>query len=193
MTGWIKSLAIIGFMAAALPVAAQDSGTAADAASTLPLGEAAGVPPGQPFEKEVFRDWRIVCVQTTDGVETCNMQQLAVDSQGNPVAQMSVVPLPADAAPRAAAVEVVAPLETLLSGDVRVQVDDGDERVYRFTFCNGDACFARFAFTVTEIEALKAGGEAFIRIVPLVAPDQVATVRISLRGFTAAYDSLAPN
>ncbi len=193
MTGWIKSLAIIGFMAVALPVAAQDSGTVPDEASTLPLGEAAGIQPGQPFEKEVFTDWRIVCVQTTDGVETCNMQQLAIDSQGNPVAQMSLVPLPTDAAPRVAAVEVIAPLETLLSGDVRVQVDEGEERLYRFTFCNGEACFARFAFTITEIEALKAGGEAFIRIVPLVAPDQVATVTISLKGFTAAFDSLDPN
>lgn len=195
MTKWLKTLPLLLALALAGPAMGQeeDTGDAApNETDTLPLGQPVGPQPGQPYEKEVFTDWRIICARGPEDQETCNMQQLARDPQGNPVAQMSLVPLPAEAAPRAAAVEVVAPLETLLSGDLRIQVDDGEDRLYRFTFCNPEACFARFAFTQTEVDAFKAGGEATIKIVPLVAPDQLAEVTVSLRGFTAAYDSLVP-
>lgn len=197
MNDWIKSLPLALMIALGGPALAQDASgdtgsEAPSAADTLPLGARVEQQPGEPYEKEVFTDWRVVCAKDNEGNETCNMQQLARDAQGNPVAQMSLVPLPAEAAPRAAAVEVITPLETLLSGDIRIQVDDGEERLFRFTFCNGEACFSRFAFTNAEVDAFKQGGEAAIKIVPLVAPDQLATVTLSLSGFTAAFESLEP-
>jgi invasion protein IalB len=50
-------------------------------------------------------------------------------------------------------------------------------------------CYARIGFTAEDITRYKAGKEAVISIVPVVAPDQRVSVTMSLRGFTAAFDA----
>lgn len=160
--------------------------------NALPLGEASAGAEGQPelFLKEKHGDWDITCVKLENDAESCNMQQLLSDQNDNPVAQISVVPLPANAKPRAAGVEVATPLETLLSGDVAISVDGGNATRYRFTFCSPQACFARFAFTEAEVARFRAGNKATVAIVPLAAPDQTAEIEVSLSGFTAAFKVL---
>jgi len=176
------------------PAWAQDTGgdnaaqTEAPAESTAPAPEQPEPP--TPYVKESFQDWRIVCVQVNETRESCNMQQLLRDEGNNPVSQVSIAPMPAAAAPRAAAVEVATPLETLLSDDLRVQVDDGTPTRHRFTFCTRQACVSQFALTTQQVGEFKAGAEAKVTITPVVAPDQTVDLTMSLAGFTAAFESL---
>ncbi|MBN2907162.1 MAG: invasion associated locus B family protein [Rhodobacteraceae bacterium] len=176
---------------ATAPAEPADNAPAADAvpADTLPTGESAA-PDTRPqaYVKETFKDWRVVCVKLAEDRESCNMQQLMLDDNQNPVSQVSIAPLPPAAAPRAAAVEIAAPLETLLSEDLRLGVGDATPVRYRFSFCTTQACFARFALTADEVAAFKAGSAATVKIVPLAAPDQTANISMSLSGFTAAFD-----
>lgn len=159
-------------------------------ADSLPLGENETDGQGSAYVKDTFQDWRVVCVTPPEGRESCNMQQLLRDENDNPVSQVSIAPLPPAAAPRAAAVEVATPLETLLSEDMRLAVDSAAAKRYRFTFCTPQACYARFALTTEEVTAFKGGKVATVTIVPLMAPDQTADITMSLSGFTAAFDSV---
>lgn len=172
---------------------AQDS--TADAAADLPTGESvaeAGDGPGQPYLKDTFTDWQLICIRVEEGAEPCNMQQTIFDGEGNAVVRISIAPLPPAAAPRAAAVEVATPLETLLREDVVMSIDEGQPKRYKYTFCQPDGCFARFALTSDEVDQMKRGARAQVAIVPLIAPDQVAELAVSLSGFTAAFDAAAP-
>ena len=170
---------------------AQDS---TNEATDLPTGEVAepadGV--GQPYLIDTFTDWQLICIRVAEGEEPCNMQQTVFDDSGNAVIRLSIAPLPPEAAPRAAAVEVATPLETLLREDVELTIDNGQTKRYKYTFCAPDGCYARFALTSEETEQMKRGAEARLSIVPLIAPDQKVDLRVSLSGFTAAYDAATP-
>ncbi|MBK1634586.1 invasion associated locus B family protein [Rhodovulum adriaticum] len=202
MRDFLRLLALSAATAAALPAAAQDAaqeGTEtpaeqpaaeAPAAVPQPAAEAPEQQAPQPYVRDTFKDWQIICVPVGNNRDTCTMQQLLRDPDGNPVSQISIAPFPPAAAPRAAAVELAAPLETLLSGDVSVKVDDGEALRYRFSYCTPQACVARFALSTDDIANYKAGGEATVSIVPLMAPDQRAEITMSLSGFTAAYDAM---
>lgn len=188
----LRLLAIVTVTGTALPVMAQEAtGEVAQAPEAqAPAETTQGEARPQAYVKETHSDWRIVCLKVSDDRETCTMQQLMRDGEGNAVSQVSIAPLPAAAAPRVALVEVATPLETLLSEDLRVGIDTSEPKVYRFSYCTPQACVARFALTAGDVAAYKAGGEAKVIITPLVAPDQLATITMSLSGFTASYDAL---
>lgn len=206
----IRPLGLAALVALAGPAFGQDTaaGTAAETpaegSQTAPAPEADAAPAEQqpaaqaeapqlpePYVKETFQDWRVICLKLPDGEESCNLQQLLKDANDNPVAQVSLAPLPPAAAPRAAGVEIATPLQTLLSEDLKLAIDTSAATVYRFTFCSPQACHARFALSADEIKAFKAGKAAKVTIVPLAAPDQTVDLTMSLAGFTAAYDKVA--
>ena len=51
-------------------------------------------------------------------------------------------------------------------------------------------CIARIGFTGEEITQFKKGAKAVMTIVPAAAPDQKVNVEISLKGFTAGFESV---
>lgn len=138
--------------------------------------------------KATHGDWEVRCA--TDETD-CFMYQLAMDDENNPVAEFSLVRL-ADAAGAAAGATVVSPLGTLLPAGVELQVDDGEPRRYPFTWCSQVGCFARFGVDQASIAAMKSGQIAKAVLVSVAAPDRPLLLEVSLRGFTAAFDSLEP-
>lgn len=165
------------------------------AAGELDLGQDATAVSGDPetgqtYVKETHGDWELRCVKTEDGNDPCQMYQLLADQDGNSVAEISIYPLPAGQ--RAAAGATIAtPLETLLTEDLRLSVDGGQDKVYRYSFCSAFGCFSRVGFTAGEVAAFKRGAKGTLTIVPAAAPDQKVVLTVSLSGFTAAYDAAA--
>jgi invasion protein IalB len=151
-------------------------------------GEAAAPAPPEVLEvvRETHGEWEVRCLP--DGNE-CFLYQLALDADANPVAEFSLVTLPADSEAMAG-VTVVTPLGTLLPAGLVVQVDGGEARRYDFTFCSQVGCFARFGVDDATVAALKRGQAATLQLVSIGAPDQPVDLEVSLEGFTAAYDSL---
>lgn len=178
MRDQIRAAGIAALIALAGPATAQEA--------------AEGDSPAQPqaYVKETFQDWRMTCAQVEGGREACNMQQLMQDRNGNPVAQVTLAALGANAAPAVAAIEFAAPLETLLSSGLRLRIDDGQQQRYPFTFCTPQACVVRAALNAQQIAQYKAGAKADVAITPLAAPDQTVDLTLSLSGFTAAFDAL---
>lgn len=146
--------------------------------------------PGTMYIATTHGDWQQRCIRTEDGSDPCQLYQLLKDKNANPVAEIDIVALP-DGQQAVAGATIIAPLETLLTENILLQVDSGKGKVYPFTWCSTDGCIARIGFTAAEITAFKKGVKATITIVPVVAPDQKVVLEVSLKGFTAGYDAVA--
>ena len=85
---------------------------------------------------------------------------------------------------------VVVPLETLLPAQMQLSLDGAKAKVYPFTFCASMGCFSRIGFTADEFAAMKKGNAMTVSVVPVANPKIVVSVKVSLKGFTAATDAL---
>lgn len=183
-------------LALAQPVLAQDAATPApDApaaagtpAADLPTAEAVPAPP-QMRTVATFDDWEVRCIGNQSGKDSCLMYQLLTETDGNPVAELSVVS-PPNGGPKVAVATLVAPLQTLLTAGVALAVDTAQPRTYPFIWCDAGGCYTRIAFDQTELNQLKNGKAANVTIVPLMAPNNKVSVGVSLIGFTKAFDQM---
>ncbi|MBK5934314.1 invasion protein IalB [Rhodovulum imhoffii] len=148
---------------------------------------------GETYVRETFGDWALRCVRAPeDQPDPCQLYQLLNDDEGNPVAEMSIFPLPDGSNGQAAAgATIITPLETLLTEQLRLSVDSGAAKVYPFSWCSQVGCFARVGFTAEDVNAFKRGSAAKLVIVPVAAPDQKVGLGVSLKGFTAGYEALS--
>lgn len=165
--------------------------TEENAASQLDLGEPVGDGPqlGERYSEEKFGDWDLACIKTNAENDPCSILQILTDDQDNPTAEVSIFRLEG-AGQAVAGGTIVVPLETLLTAQVTLAVDDNSAKRYNFSFCNPLGCVAQVGFTQEDIDAFKRGSEAILSIVPAPAPDQVVALTMSLAGFTAAYDAV---
>jgi invasion protein IalB len=147
---------------------------------------------------EVFTDWELRCITAAeDGqAERCEMFQLLLDEQDNPVAVFRVsVPL-VDVEDQVAAAVIVTPLETLLTPGIRVRIDDSEPVGVPFTLCEDDRLPCTHPADRGKRGGLQGRRRRFLDIFALVRSDlgEIGGVPValsaSLRGFTAAYDAL---
>ncbi len=157
----------------------------------LSLGEPVQNGPeiGEQYIAETFGDWGLRCLKTEAETDPCQLWQLLRDNDGNAVAEIAINPLPAQGRAVAGA-NLIVPLETYLTEQVTIQVDQSKGRQYPFAFCTQIGCVARIGLTAEDIAAYKAGAGAVVRIVPFAAPDQNVILPLSLTGFTAGYNAL---
>ena len=202
MTSLNRSL----LLALALTLSAQTAALGQEAAPAEPAAEAPAAPggdlsmgapaqpadgPGTTYAGETFGDWQQRCMRTEDGSDPCQLYQLLKDSEGNSVAEFSLFKLP-EGNEAVAGATIIVPLETLLTEQLTIAVDNEGAKRYPFTWCGQVGCFARVGFTAEDIDRFKKGAQGVLSIVPVVAPDQRVTVALSLNGFTAGFDSLTP-
>jgi len=142
------------------------------------------------YTRATHGDWELVCMRAEEGEDPCQMYQLLRDADGNATAEITLFPLP-EGQEAVAGATVLTPLETLLTAQLVMQVDDGAAKRYPFTFCTAIGCIARVGFTAEEVDAFRGGAEATWQLVPVAAPDQTVTLNMSLTGFTAAFNDLS--
>ncbi len=162
------------------------SGTLAPA--PLDLGTPAEDGPGSTYIRETSGDWQMECIRPPEGQEEiCQMFQPMVDADGNQVANVRIFRLAGGGEAVAGALLAV-PLETLLTAQLTITVDNAKPQRYPFSVCDRLGCYARIGFRQAEVDAYKKGAKATISLVPFVAPDQKVDLDMSLKGFTAAFD-----
>ncbi|SPF80361.1 invasion associated locus B family protein [Pseudoprimorskyibacter insulae] len=191
----LPALALIGFAALAT-AQEQTADTTVPATDSRPevvldTGEpenAGAAPDDGTYLKETSGDWEVQCLKVEDGDDPCQIHQ-TLRQDGNAVAEVSLFRLAGDG-PVVAGATILAPLETLLTEKLRIQVDTGQAKRYDFSFCNQAGCYARIGLTAEDVASFKAGVTAKVTIVPVVAPDQKVTLDMSLKGFTAGYDQV---
>ncbi len=156
---------------------------------------------GQTYVAETFTDWSLNCIVSGTGNDPCRFIQVLNNGEGGRVAQVSIVPLPPGRGVAAAAI-IETPLGTLLRvprsaeelaqpGGLRIQVDNGELRVFQFTFCTEGGCVAEIGMEDSLVNAFKRGNVAKITIWSVDAPDQPVELSLSLSGFTAGFDRVA--
>ncbi len=144
---------------------------------------------GDTYLAAKFDKWEQRCVKTADGADPCQLYQLLFDGQGNSVGEISLFNLP-DGAKAAAGATFMAPLETLLTANVKIGVDKSAPKFYPFAFCTKVGCVARVGLTADELAAFKKGVTAVITIVPAAAPDKTVDLTLTLKGFTAGFEAV---
>ncbi len=177
----------------AAPATEETAPADAATAENLALGQEvdAADGPGSTYTAANFEAWEQKCVRTEAGVDPCQLYLLLKDQEGNAVAEFTMFNLPAGSeGPAVAGATFIAPLETLLTAGMTLQIGEAKGKLYPFTFCAQIGCVARIGFTAEEITAMKAGANGKITIVPFVAPDEKVELTISLKGFTAGYDAV---
>lgn len=164
------------------------AGAPAAPAATADAANADGI--GQPYVKTTSGDWHERCVYAPKGQDDpCLLYQLLKDGKQNPVAEMTIFPLPKGAQAVAGA-SIVTPLETLLTQQVTMQIDSAPAKTYPFIFCAERGCIARVGFTQQEIDAMKKGFKIVVQIVPAASPENPVDLDVSLKGFTSGYEAL---
>lgn len=189
MRSILKTLFLATLLVQAGIATAQDTTEDAQApvADDLALGEPVGPQVGEPYVRESFGDWALRCIKSEEGApDPCNLYQLLSNDEGVAVAEFNIFPLP-EGQRAAAGATVVVPLETLLTQQLTIAVDGQNPRRYPFTFCNRAGCVARLGFTQPEVDELKRGAVATVRLVPAAAPTEEVVLDVSLTGFTAGF------
>jgi invasion protein IalB len=178
---------------AASEAPAETPAEAADGVTTtgdaLSMGSTAEPTVGQTYVREQFGDWDLRCVRVEEGNDPCQLYQLLSDEEGNSVAEVSMFSID-DEGPAAAGATLITPLETLLTEQIRIGVDESPVKQYPFSFCSQVGCFARVGFTAEEVDAFRRGSVATIIIVPALAPTQRVNLNMSLIGFTAGFEAV---
>ena len=172
------------------PAPSEDAGAATEG------GEVPGLSMGTderetsaPYVRETFGDWQLRCVRTGGDAEICQLYQLMRDEDGNSVAEFNIFPLP-EGQQAVAGANIVTPLETLLTANLRLAVDSGQAKRYPYSFCSQVGCFSRIGLTADEVAAFRAGAAASVTIVPAAAPNETVELTLSLSGFTAGFNAL---
>lgn len=144
---------------------------------------------GTTYVKESHGDWQMTCVRSDLSDDPCQLYQLLKDTEGNSVAEINMFNLPAGSQAVAGA-SIVVPLETLLTAQITLRVDNGQAKRYPYTLCATVGCVARIGFTQAEMDSFRRGNKATLIIVPAFAPDQQVELNMSLAGFTAGYTAV---
>ncbi len=183
----LKTLTTAALLALATQGMAQET---AETDDTLDLGEVISdePQPGQQYIRETFGDWGLRCLRVEEGPEPCQLYQLLLNEEGNPLVEVLIIPLP-EGGEAVAGATVVVPLETQLTAQLTLSIDGADARRYPFDFCTAAGCVARFGMTQGQIDQFKRGAAGTLSIVPAVAPDQRVTLEMSLTGFTAGFNA----
>ena len=165
----IRTFALCGLLALPSAVWAQDQPAASGEAATpaadgndpsltgLAMGQAegqSGEPQvGQTYVADNFGDWEMRCIKSAEGKDPCQLYQLLSDAEGNSVAEFSIFNLPAGQE-AAAGATVVTPLETLLTAELRLKVDEGQARRDLLKLLDALPLAQRQAIVLTKLEGL---------------------------------------
>lgn len=144
---------------------------------------------GDYYVKGSFGDWTLRCLKTEQTQDPCQLFQLMHTPDGSPVAEYNLNPVQSDGLVIAGA-NVITPLETLLTQQLTIQVDDENAKIYPFAFCVQMGCVARIGLTEEDLDSYRSGAQAIITMFPAAAPTKPERLTLSLTGFTAGHEAL---
>lgn len=203
MAEFLKPLGLAALIALASPALAQDSGEAAapEGADAAPAAETAGEPAAggqaETYIDEVFTDWSRECLRRPEGSEQpdpCWITQVLKDDNGRPFGKFSVRRVPQGSQAIAQAdLAVSMELVPYLPAGITLAVDKGLAKEFQYLFCTpGTGCLAQPNLSQADIEAFKAGEVLNMGFAIIAKATEIAAISspISLKGFTAAFDSV---
>lgn len=167
------------------------------AQETVPLGDPQTYEtlPTQPItaapsSRGSFGDWEVGCVAQAD----CFMTQLHRRTPGEAGTADAVFTVSKprsltgpDGLPIEAVAEIVVPLGVYLPGSLGLKVDEQPAKAAPFERCIDEGCVVRAPISAQMLANLKGGNTVYIVIFD--GPERPIRIPMSLRGFTAAFES----
>jgi invasion protein IalB len=111
---------------------------------------------------------------------------------GTPVAEFNLNVIESNGTVVAGA-NVITPLETLLTAQLIIRIDEKNAKAYPFVFCLKMGCVARIGLTTNDMDSYHTGNQATVTLVPAGASGQQENLLLSLAGFTAGHKALIGN
>ena len=144
---------------------------------------------GDYYKKGQFGDWTLRCVKSKVLKDPCQLFQLMLNVDRTPIAEFTLNIIEPKGIIIAGAT-VMTPLETLLTAELTVRIDENEAKIYPFAFCIQKGCVARIGLTEDDLTRYRAGIQATVSMVPAGSPNHQEKLKLSLKGFTAGYKAL---
>jgi invasion protein IalB len=195
------SLGLSALTLALAPAVMAQTAAPADGAAAAPAdpGVSMGIPEGLPDQTQAavgqlylantFDSWEQRCTKSADGADLCQLYQLVKDESGAPISEVVLFALP-DGGQAAMGANILAPLETLLTANIRIAVDGDKGKLYPFYVCTSNGCLAKVGFTAAEVDAMKKGKQLTMTVVPAASPDKTVVINVPLKGFSAGAQAV---
>lgn len=154
---------------------------AQDAAAPAPAPEAA------PVAGQTASQWVKLCGNDPSvNKEICFIQRELRSDTGQFLASAGIREVKGEARK---VLLVQTPVGMLIQPGMRVQIDKGKQEAAKYTICLQNACFAELPINDDFVSSAKKGGELVLTTLNQQA--KAVSFKLSLSGFTAAYDGPA--
>ncbi len=172
--GHVLTGAVGGVLLACAAAFAQDAAPAAPAS------------PGRPEVKSIG-DWMVRCFPITSPGPCDIFQELDDQRTRQRVLSISIAFIPSL---NRHGIQITVPLEVSLQKGLTIVTDSYTTPVMKFRYCDRTGCFVQMPLDNSVIESIgKSGPDAKVRI--YADSGKVFDLKFSLKGFSAAHDSMA--
>ncbi|MCV3241587.1 invasion associated locus B family protein [Mesorhizobium sp. ZC-5] len=137
-------------------------------------------------QQQVPQGWFKACSKQED-VDICNVQNITVASTGQMVTGVSMIELKGKVNRKVFQVSV--PSGRLVPPGIGLQIDGGKAQKLDYVICFPDRCVAEAALSDQLVASFKKGQE--ITLTSVNFQNQPNPIKVSLKGFTGAYDGEA--
>lgn len=155
--------------------------------SALLLGTMAAFTPAlaqNSAEPQVPRDgWFKVCTKQGEN-DICNVQNIRSANTGQLLTAVNLIQITGQT--NRALFQIAVPTGRIIPPGVGMQIDGGATQKINYSICLPDRCVAEAPLTDALVASLKRGGELTLTTVNF--QNQPNPIKVSLNGFTAAFD-----
>lgn len=156
---------------------AAGSWMAVTAATTAPAHAQQAGPGGVP------QGWFKVCAKQEEN-DICNVQNIVTAETGQLITGISMIEVSGKVNRKV--FQVTVPTGRVIPAGVGLQVDGGKPQALPYAICFQDRCIAEAPLTDALVASFKKGGE--LTLTSINFQSKPNPVKVSLNGFTAAYD-----
>jgi len=136
--------------------------------------------------QQVPQGWFKTCSKQEE-TDVCSVQFVLLADSGMPLTSVALLELKGKVNRRVFQISV--PSARLVQPGIGLQVDNGKTTKINYTVCFPDRCIAEANLTDDMVSSFKRGGEMLVTSVNF--QNQPNPIKISLKGFTDAYDGEA--
>ena len=154
--------------------------------AALVVASAAAVVAQDDPVKATHGDWQVRCPESG----ACYMSQVSNNDSGAPLLATAIQRSNAQNGDVRAMMRVQAPLGVLLPRGIEMRIDGGEPIPAPFLYCDGSGCISQIGLGDEGVATLRRGAAASVRIFSIQQPETPVETRVSLMGFTSAYDDL---
>ncbi|MEL6504619.1 MAG: invasion associated locus B family protein [Pseudomonadota bacterium] len=155
----------------------------AAAAALVAGGFAFATPQAAHAQRAATPSWVKICSRVGE-TDICNVQYSILTGTGQLVTAVNLLQSKGKTTRRL--FQVAVPSGRIIPQGIKMQIDNGKENTLPYSLCIPDRCLAEIPLSEGLVKAMKAGGE--ITLTSTNFRVQKNPVKVSLKGFTAAFD-----